>query len=118
MAGEISYNATSTAFSAMSTISPSTWGPAFAAILTIATLFALFMLVTNFRRLIYGLCVAAPIALVGWFSWSVTKPAMSGDWKPFAITVSSIAGVFILIVVGKFMEGLKWVKDFEKKNLR
>ena len=118
MPTQIALNATVSAYNMMSTIPSASWAPLLVVILTVSILFALFMLVTNFRRFVYGLCVAVPVALAGWFSWSaVIKPSTSGNWKPFIITVVSIASVYVLIFIGKFLEGTKAIKDFEKKNL-
>jgi hypothetical protein len=118
MVGEIALNATSYGYSALATIAPSSFAPLAAVVLTVAILFAMFVLVTNFRRFVYGLCASVPVALTGWFSWSaVIKPSTAGNWKPFIITVVSIASIYVLIVIGKILEGTKFVKDFEKKNL-
>jgi hypothetical protein len=100
------------------TIAPSWMGVVLAIILGTALLITAFMVITNFRRFIYGLGVAVPIFLAGWLSWGVTKPVTEGNWKPFVLTFSIIGGIALLTLIGKFLEGTKKFKDFEKKYLK
>jgi len=107
------YNMTSSAFSAISTISPS-WTPLITIILMIAIGFTLFMFVKNFRRLLYGLAVTIPIGILGWMSYGIAKPAESGNFTPILITGGILVGIFVLIVVGTFVETLKIFNKIEE----
>jgi hypothetical protein len=98
-----------------STISPSTWMSLIAFCLTIGIGVTLFMVWRNFRRVIVGLGISLPIALLGYGSWSITKPAGEGNWKPLLITLGVIGGLFLMMLIGKIAENFKPVKDFEKR---
>lgn len=106
------YNMTTNTFSAISTISPS-WTPIITLILMIAMAVTLFMFVKNFRRLLYGLAVAVPVAIIGSVSYGVAKPAESGNFTPILITIGVLVGIFVLIAVGRFVETFKIFEDIE-----
>jgi hypothetical protein len=116
MPSEIGYNATTTtfnAFNAMSTIPASTWTPLLAVGVFIIIIVTIFLISKNFRRMLYGLAVSIPLALIGWGSWSIAKPAGEGDWQPFLWLLGIAIGVPVMILLGKVAEHLKIFKSIE-----
>jgi nicotinamide riboside transporter PnuC len=100
---------------ALSTVSSGTMAILFAGVVFVLILVTLFVLVKNFRRLIYGLSVTVPLALIGWFSWGVAKPASEGNWTPIIWTVSIAGGIMLMIFIGYLLEGIKSFRQIEKK---
>lgn len=69
----------------------------------------------NFRRVMYGLVVSIPLAIISYTSFKIVKPIETGNWKPLLWTIGIIATIFVMMFIGWILEHFKFVKELEKK---
>lgn len=83
-------------------------------IITICILGIAFIMFTNFRRFIYGLCILVPLALAGLLGNKISHDTTTGNY--FSIKIFGIVcGVISCsIVIGKYLETTKFIKNIEK----
>lgn len=112
MTGEIALNATSNGLTALATMPSFTPILAFCVFISIGV--TLFLVVKNFRRLVYGISISIPTLGLVWISWLIAKPASTGNWKPLLILGGAIGGSIICILIGMVVEKTKLGKKLEK----
>jgi predicted RND superfamily exporter protein len=107
----VSLNATSGGYNmALNSVNGSSLAIIVAVVVFVTIGVVLFILIKNFRRLIYGLCTAVPIAIISSISWSIASPVKEGDWYNVIVAASLLGSILLLIGIGYIVEKLGLVK--------
>jgi len=80
-----------------------------------AVLFTIFFLSKNFRRFLYGAVVTGFLLIVYHFSRWIGLSTVRGDIGPVKWTGYVIGFILVSILLGKFVQKTKFVKNLEKK---
>ena len=109
---EVSLNATS--YGLTSVVSMGNWTPIITVAIMVGLGTTIFMLWKNFRRVVYGLGVSIPIAILGYGSWSIASPMKEGNFTPILWTGGIVGGIFVMMFIGWIAEHFKFIKNIEK----